>query len=344
MKIEAQNRQIHRELGRLVEQQVLTSEQRAAISERYPVTRWNVIALIRWYSILGAVSAAVGLLLLARHLATQQTLIEVGLAVGTVLPLWLGGFLAGARNLPRVGAALQLLGAAALQGLTFVLANHYAADSDNWPAVVGIDWVLLTGLAYTLKNRLILIYAAVNFFVWFGGQTGYVSGWGVYWLGMTYPVRFLGAGAFALGVAYAHFRYLSGVYQSFSRVYAHFGLLVINLAFWFLSLFGYFEEQAFSWEAREGQRLAFTFLWAMVAAGSVFAAIPVGLRILRGYGLTFLIINLYTFYFQFIIVNTVELVFVHLLIVGGSMLALGISVERRWREQVKAAASPQIDG
>ena len=32
MKIEAQNRQIHRELGRLVEQQVLTSEQRAAIS------------------------------------------------------------------------------------------------------------------------------------------------------------------------------------------------------------------------------------------------------------------------------------------------------------------------
>ena len=87
MKIEAQNRQIHRELGRLVEQQVLTSDQRAAISECYPATRWNVVALIRWYSILGAVSAAVGLLLLARHLATQQTLIEVGLAVGTVFPL-----------------------------------------------------------------------------------------------------------------------------------------------------------------------------------------------------------------------------------------------------------------
>jgi hypothetical protein len=333
VKIEAQNRQIRRELGRLAEQQLLTSEQRAAISERYPVTRWNVIALIRWYSILGAVSAAVGLLILARHLAAQQTLIEVALTVGTVLPLWLGAFLAGARNLPRVGAALQLLGAAALQGLTFALANHYAPDSTNWPALIGIDWVLLTGLAYALKNRLILIYGAVNFFIWFGGQTGYVSGWGVYWLGMTYPVRFLAAGTFALGVAYAHFRYLSGVYQSFSRVYAHFGLLVVNLAFWFLSLFGYFEEQAFSWEGREGQRLAFSFLWAMLAAGSIFAANPVGLRMLRAYGLTFLIINLYTFYFQFIVPNTVYLGFLHLLIVGGSMLALGISLERRWREQ-----------
>ncbi|STV57953.1 membrane protein [Klebsiella pneumoniae subsp. pneumoniae] len=26
---------------------------------------------------------------------------------------------------------------------------------------------------------------------WFGAETGYVSGWGAYWLGMNYPIRFV---------------------------------------------------------------------------------------------------------------------------------------------------------
>jgi hypothetical protein len=299
----------------------------ARIAERYPVGRWQIVSLIRWFSILGAVSAGVGLLLLARHLADLQSLIEVGLAVLTLACLWEGRRLELRRGMIRVGNALQLLGAAALQGFSFAIALRFSSGSENWPAVLGVDCLLLLGLAYALGNRLILIYAAVNFYLWFGGSTGYVSGWGVYWLGMTYPIRFLGAGAFALVVAYLHYRLVTGVYQSFSRVYFHFGLLITHLALWFLSLFGIFEESVL-WSEAIGERLIFSMLWAIVSGACFLGAVRSGLGLLRGYGLTFLIINLYTFYFQFVVTHSTEMWFLHLLLVGGSMVALGMRVER----------------
>ena len=167
----------------------------------------------------------------------------------------------------------------------------------------------------------------MNFYLWFGGSTGYVSGWSAYWLGMTYPIRFLGAGAFAFVVGYLHYRYLKGAYQGFSRVYAHFGLLIIHLAMWFLSLFGYFEDHV-RWSGETGERILFSLLWSGVSCACFFGAVRSGLGLMRGYGLTFLIINLYTFYFQFVVAHSAEAWFVHMLLVGGSMLALGMRVER----------------
>ena len=42
-----------------------------------------------------------------------------------------------------------------------------------------------------LANPLLLVLSAVVFFCWFGGVTGYASGWAMYWFGMNYPLRFL---------------------------------------------------------------------------------------------------------------------------------------------------------
>ncbi|KTG57233.1 membrane protein, partial [Klebsiella pneumoniae] len=37
---------------------------------------------------------------------------------------------------------------------------------------------------------------------WFGAETGYVSGWGAYWLGMNYPIRFVLFGGALLALCY----------------------------------------------------------------------------------------------------------------------------------------------
>ena len=63
---------------------------------------------------------------------------------------------------------------------------------------------------------------------------------------------------------------------------------------------------------------------------------------MRSYGLIFLIINVYTFYFQFVAKDWNDLWFIHLLIVGGSMIAIGFRLER-WlhrRPADPSAASP----
>lgn len=322
------NRGIQRELDRLQAQGLLAPDARARIGEQYPVTPWNRRVLSRWFTILGMVSMGAGVLVLLRHLGSALRLTEVGCAVGFVGLLLLGRRLRA--RAPKAAAAAELGAGFALQGLTVALAIDLSTGSDDWPSLVGLCTLELLLLAYALGNRLVLIHALVNLFVWFGGATGYISGWGAYWLRMTYPVRFLAAGVVTLGVAWAHAHLLAGPRQAFARVYAHFGLLIVHLALWFLALFGLFTTRV-RWEGTEGERLLFTLVWAGTAVGCLVAGARSGLRLLRGYGLTFLIINVYTFYFQFVVANSAGAWFLHLLLTGGSLVALGIWLERRLR-------------
>jgi len=168
---------------------------------------------------------------------------------------------------------------------------------------------------------LLLVYGLINFFFWFGGSTGYSSGWGAYWLGMTYPIRFLALSAVVLLIAYVHYRWLETRQQSFSRAYAHFGLLTMHLSLWFLAIFGYFETAIISSNSTV-ERLAFTLLWFAVSLGCFFASSQTGLSLLRSYGMTFLFINAYTTYFQFIFATSISAWILHLLVIGGSLFAL----------------------
>lgn len=324
------NRRILAEIDHLVLQGILTPGQAQQIAVRYPTERWDVLVLVRWFTILGALTAGAGLVLLAKDLVNALRLGEIGLAGATVGLIFLARWLTRAKQLEKTGAALEMAAGFALQGLTVLLAIDFSTGSKNWPALVGVQSVLIASLAYLLRNRLVLVHSGVCFFVFFGGETGYVSGWGAYWLSMNYPLRFIAAGLAFLGVAWLHATRLRGAYQSFSRVYAHLGLLIIHLALWFLAVFGYFKEHV-RWEGNEGERIGFSVLWAIVSVACLWLAGTLGQRMLRGYGLTFLIINVYTFYFQFVVTHSAEAWWLHLLLVGGTLVWLGSWLERRLR-------------
>jgi hypothetical protein len=329
------NRRMHTlvlsELDTLAALGILTADQVAQLKERYPTTTWDFMALVRAFTVLGLATAISGLVILVREHLNWWLLSETALAVVGGGLLVLGHLLRHRRALPAFGECAEMAGAMALQGLTVVLANHYSTGSDNWPGLEGLDTLMLVALAYITASRLVLWYACINFFFWFGAQTGYMSGWGCYWLGMTYPVRFLGAGGATLVLSWLHSMLIRGRWAKFGRVYAHFGMLVTNLALWFLALFGYYEKYDSPRSDSSGQRLLYSLLWAVVSAASLFAGARYGLRLLRGYGLTFLIINIYTFYFQFVAAQSGEFWFVHMLAVGGSLLWLGFHLEKKRR-------------
>ncbi|HMD32995.1 MAG TPA: hypothetical protein VKG84_13865 [Candidatus Acidoferrales bacterium] len=324
------NRRIAAELDLLVTQHILTPSEARRIAERYPTTAWDVMVLVRWFTILGAVTAGAGLVILANEYVNAMRLGEAGLAVATLGFIFLGRYLATSRGLEKTGAALEMAGGFALQGLTFLLAVDFSTGSKNWPALIGVQSALLVALAYALQNRLILIHAGVCFFIFFGGETGYASDWGAYWLALTYPLRFLLLGIGFLCVAWLHATVMRGPYQAFSRVYAHLGLLDIHLALWFLSVFGYFEKDV-TWSNNSGERVAFSIVWGLVSVASLVLGGALGQQIVRSYGMTFLIINLYTFYFQFVVVNSAEAWWLHLLLVGGSLVWVGFTLERNLR-------------
>lgn len=335
MSPEARNRAVQLELDRLVSIGLVTPGQRARIGERYPTGPVDLGALARWLTWLGALAFAAGAVILVHELSAdwfvrhKWLIIEGGLSLLGAALVAGGAWLRHRRALASTGTALELLGAMAFQGLVVALAVHHSTGSDDWPALVGVVTVVGAVLAYALRNRTVLVLAGIEAFVWFGGSTGYASGWGMWWLGMTYPARFLAAGAVYLGVAWLHARLAPAAWQGFARVFAHLGLLDLHLALWFLSVFGWFTET--TWDGTTGQRLAFSGLWAAVSMGCVGAASWTGLRTLRSYGLTFLLIDLYTFYFQFVAWNSPEGWFIHLLVMGGALVAGGIFLERQLR-------------
>jgi hypothetical protein len=331
----SKNRAVQAELDRLVAIGLLDGGQRARIGERYPTGPVDLWALARWLTWLGAVAVAAGVVIVVHELSTGWLLrhkwlvIEGGLSLLGAALIAGGALLRHRRGLPATGTALELLGAMALQGLVVALAVHHSTGSDDWPALIGVVTVVGALLAYALRSRAVLVLAGVEAFVWFGGSTGYASGWGMWWLGMTYPARFLAAGLIFLGVAWLHARFAPPAWRGFARVFAHLGLLDLHLSLWFLSVFGWFTDT--SWDGTTLQRLAFSGVWAGVALACVAASARLGLRMLRGYGLTFLLVDVYTFYFQFVAWNSAELWYVHLLVLGAALVGGGIFLERRLR-------------
>jgi len=302
MRPAAFNRVVHRELASLRRDGVLSQATYDALCERYPVTRWDWLSLGRWFLVLGSISAAAGLLMLGREVF-ELTLVKLAWLLAAAS---LGSFYAGRRLLDRgllwSARGLELTGGLTLVGLSFAVGAIYSTGSGNWPALLLIDLIILLPLAYLLSNVLLLVLAIVAFFVWFGGFTGYASGWGAYFFGMNYPLRFLMAGlAIALlGLlhSYREPRTLSR-WQGWGKVYLSAGIFFAEMALWLLSLFGNFEIGHFR-DSSGGMLLLFNLLWGGVNLGLLWLGRQANLRMARGYAITFLIIQGYTLYFRYV--------------------------------------------
>lgn len=294
------NRRMHRELDALCREGLLDADSYAALSARYPVVSWDWRSLGRWFLIFGVISAAAGVGILAHELF-QFTLrkLAVVLALLTV-SAFAASWRLRLRKLHWAARAAELGGGLLLIGLTFTLGYIYSTGSGNWSALLLIDLVILLPLAYALNNVLLLVLNLVVFFTWFGGVTGYVSGWGAYFFGMNYPLRFAMAGAVIALFGFAHRHAEAGPlarYQGFFLVWLSGGVFFAEMALWLLSLFGNFGDIHSFYHSTAAELWLFNLLWAGVNGLLLWLGSRYRLRMLRGYAITFLIIQGYTQYF-----------------------------------------------
>lgn len=332
----SRNRRICRELDALLREGLLNTTMYARLRKRYPSTGWDWRSLGRWFLLFGAMSFMTGLGILTRKwfeftlptLAAAQT---IGLFASFGGAQWLKCTHPALR---WSASSLELLGGLGLIGLTFNLAAIFATGPGNWPALLLIDLAALLSLSYALGNSLLLTLSAVVFFCWFGGFTGYASGWGAYWFGMGYPLRFLLAAIVIVAIAILHYqgeRRFLALYRGFFKVWLSSGLFFAEMALWLLSLFGNFNLENRRWPLADSMELlGFNSLWAILNVTLLGLGARLRMRMLTGYGATFLIIQLYTLFFTHL-AHDLGLPF-SLLVAGGSALALTFYLERRRRE------------
>lgn len=329
----SRNRRIRRELDELLREDVLTETLYESLVKRYPTEDWDWRSLGRWFLIFGAISVMAGLVLISRTLF-EFTLNKLAVLLGIAM---LTGFCGGQwikyrrPALVWSGLSLELLGGLLLISLTFTIGMIYSTGSGNWPALLLIDLLLLMSLSYALRNVLLLVLSAVVFFCWFGGFTGYASGWGAYWFGMNYPLRFLLAASAMIAVAVIHQQSEAGLlarYRGFCKVWLSGGLFFAEMALWLLALFGNFDLNGDRWYwAGAGELILFNVLWAGLNIVLIWLGARLAMRMLTGYGATFLIIQIYTLFFAHLAEHLGLLL--SLLIAGGGALALTFYLEQR---------------
>jgi hypothetical protein len=279
---------------------VIDGDLHATLLQQYPSSRWDFSTLGRWFLFFGAISAAGGLVVLGTTIF-EFTLEKLAVVLGVVSAVcFFGGVKLGNRGLTWSSRSIELLGALTLIGLTFTLGVIYSSGSGNWPVLLLIDMFVLLPLAYLRRNVRVLVLIVIVFFTWFGGVTGYMSGWGAYFFGMNYPLRFFVVGLLMVGMSLIHRNAEQErlrTYEGFFKVWLSGGVFFSEMALWLMSLFGNFGN---IWEGHRetsGELFFFGLLWASFNAALLWFGSRYQLRMLRGYAITFLIIQGYTLYF-----------------------------------------------
>lgn len=288
------------ELGILRREGLLDAATYDELRALYPSERWDFSSLSRWFLIFGAIAFISGVFILGATIF-EPTLPKLALLLGVlVVGCFYTGWVLRTRSMTWTKRSLELLGGLAIIGLSFTLGVIFSSGSGNWPALLLIDMLILLPLAYLLRNVLLVIVNVIVFFIWFGGVTGYVSGWGAYFFGMNYPMRFLIAGLLMVGMSLIHRdaeQQRLRAYDGFFKVWLSGGIFFSEMALWLMSLFGNYGSIFSYYLESAGELFLFNSMWAGFNVALLWFGSKFQLRMLRGYAITFLLIQAYTIYF-----------------------------------------------
>jgi hypothetical protein len=192
-------------------------------------------------------------------------------------------------------------------------------------------------LAYRMNSRLIWLFALVSLGSWFGTETGYQTNWALYFLGMNYPLRFVLFGLLLVGACHL----LKG-----RKWFAYFweltyvvGMLYLFMSLWLLSIFGNYGSLDVWWQIKQIS----LFYWGIISAVVAGLFMLYGLKykdvIAREFGITFLIIFLYTKYFEYFWDHTNKTLFFAILAL--SFWLIGRKAEKIWNINTKTQAMPE---
>ena len=181
-------------------------------------------------------------------------------------------------------------------------------------------------IAWRMGSRLIWLFALVSLGSWFGTETGYQTRWADYFLGMNYPLRFVVFGIVLVTACYIlRKRKWFALFDDLTYVV---GLLYLFLSLWLLSVFGNYGSIDSWWHIRQISLFYWGIIAAVVAGGFLFYGLKNKDDIAREFGITFLIIFIYTKYFEYFWDHTNKTIFFAIL--AGSFWLIGRKAEKIW--------------
>jgi len=181
-------------------------------------------------------------------------------------------------------------------------------------------------LAYRLESRMIWLFALISLGSWFGTETGYQTHWSYYFLGMNYPMRFVFFGLLLVLTCYLFKK--QKWFRFFWDITYLVGFLYLFLSLWLLSIFGNLGSIDTWWHIKQISFVYWGIISAVIAATFLFYGLKTKDGIAREFGITFLLIFIYTKYFEYFWEHTNKAIFFSILAL--SFWLIGRKAEKIW--------------
>ncbi|WP_432713931.1 DUF2157 domain-containing protein [Pedobacter sp.] len=206
------------------------------------------------------------------------------------------------------------------------LGKSIGSNSSHFSILILCSVIIYGVLAFIFKSRLIWAFVLLSLGVWFGTETGYLSRWNYYFMGLNYPLRFVFFGLIltAIALIFKHNKKFSLFYGT---TYIG-GMIYLFLSLWLISVFGNYDSIEEWYKVRQIN----LFYWALLSAAACVVSIFAGLKyrddVAREFGITFLFLNLYTRYFEYFWDSWHKAIF--FCVLAASFWIIGKRAEKIW--------------
>lgn len=177
------------------------------------------------------------------------------------------------------------------------LGKAIGSNGSHFSLLILLSVLIYGVLAYVFKSRLIWAFVLLSLGAWFGTETGYLSRWNWYFIGLNYPLRFVFFGLLLTAAALLWRR--NKKFELFYGTTYISGMIYLFVSLWLISVFGNYGTLEEWYKVKQLS----LFYWGIISAGVCILSIWIGLKyrddIAREFGITFLFINLYTRYFEY---------------------------------------------
>lgn len=206
------------------------------------------------------------------------------------------------------------------------LGKTFDDGSGHFSILFLLSVVVYALLSLKFKSGLIWAFALVSLGSWFGTETGYQTDWSHYFLGMNYPLRFVAFGFLLVALSFAMSK-IKRVNEFQDLTYI-IGLLYLFVSLWLLSIFGNFGSLEDWMKVKQIELIYWGIISVLVAIAFTIYGLCKKDFIAREFGITFLLINLYSRYFEYLWDITDKTIFFAILAL--SFWMIGRKAEKIW--------------
>lgn len=195
-------------------------------------------------------------------------------------------------------------------------------NGEGYTLFTGLCAVLFFALSMTFRSRLLWIVFIASIMGWYGAFSTVFSRDNLF-LGMNYPMRFTIFGAAVIGFSFLVKRLRRIAHMHLITYQA--GLLIFYTGLWGVSVFGNYNTIA-EWQAvRQTAMLPFAIGSGLLTAAGLWIGVRRDDASLRDFSILFLLLNLYTRYFEYFWDRMNQGIFYLILAVSFGLLAKWLS-------------------